>query len=142
MTFKKFIPPFFLVTTLTGGGAFRLTEQFGLDQNVAASFIVTAWIFFVVVTGIAVFFSLRAMQQQKFAMFQGVFMGALLLKVIGAGVIVLVYSMMDGETDQRILWPLMTIYVPFLILETVFLSRASKAYDQAAKAAKKEGGSQ
>ena len=82
MTFKKFIPPYFLVMTLTGVGAFCLTEQFGLDLNVAANFIVAAWVFFVVVTGIAVFFSLRAMQQQKFAMFQGVFMGLLNSPVI------------------------------------------------------------
>ncbi len=113
-----------LVTVLTGVAVQRLTAALELPQD-AAWLAYGSWIGVVLLTGGTVWASLRAMERGNFSSFQLAFMGGIIAKFMAAAFAFGIYAATTEQKTMAVAWPFLVAYAPFLILEAVWLSRAS-----------------
>lgn len=124
MDFRAFLRPFALVAVLSGVAVQRLTTALRLPDD-GTWLAYGNWLGMALLTAFAVWASLRAMRQGRFASFQLAFTGGIAAKFFLVAVAVLLYTRVAPSPDFAVAWPVMAGYMPFLVLETVWLSRAS-----------------
>jgi hypothetical protein len=124
LDFRAFLKPFMLVAVLTGIAVQRLSVMLELPQD-ATWLAYGSWIGVALLTGGTVWTSLRAMDKGNFSSFQLAFMGGMIAKFMAAALAFGIYAVSTEQKALGVAWPFMAAYGPFLILEAVFLSRAS-----------------
>lgn len=97
-------------------------------------FIIVSWLLVAGITLGVVYGSLRGINAGNFTTFQGFFMGGIIGKMFFVGGLFVYYSLTHETRNMLILVPFGAIYIPYLILESVFLVKASKAYEAQLKA--------
>jgi hypothetical protein len=122
--FRQFLRRFGLVALFTALAAFSLVKVLNIPE--AGTFILLSWIFFSAVTLAAVYGCVKGMENGNFALFQGIYLGSVMGKVVFAGILVVIYNATASYRHVEALIPMALIYFPYLVLEVMFLSKASR----------------
>jgi hypothetical protein len=124
MNFRHFLRPFAIVTVLTGIAVFGLAQILALPAD-AAWLAYGSWLGIAILTAWVAWSSLRAMDRGDFSQFQLAFMGGIIAKFLLAAAAYGLYAYTSPDKTMAVAWPFLASYVPFLVLETLYLSRAS-----------------
>jgi|GEM_PF-1183499 len=125
MNVRHFLRLWVPMTLLTGLATFGAAYVLGLDRD-AWMLCIAMWLLFSSLTLLAAWGSLRAMDDRDFARFQSFFMGSLMGKILLTGLIMGVYAYTTPSKTTAVLLPVGLSYLPFLLLETLYLSKASR----------------
>jgi hypothetical protein len=99
--------------------ALDLSDQRGFFYGMLAAF--------ALISGLAGAFALRGLLKNNHTYFSGFFLGGVTLKLILAGVLVLIYRRGGGDAGgMTFVAPFALAYVPLLLLETLWLIRAAR----------------
>ncbi|MBI1192127.1 MAG: hypothetical protein GC205_02980 [Bacteroidetes bacterium] len=120
--FLRIWVPMTLVTGLASAGA---AYALGLERD-GWLLSLALWGLFSSLTLVAAWGSLRAMDDRDFPRFQSYFMGSLMGKILLTGLIMGIYAYTTEHKTTAVLLPVGLSYLPFLLLETLYLSKASR----------------
>jgi hypothetical protein len=125
MNFQHFMR-FWLPITAGTLLATLLCAKFLQLENDGWALSLSLWALFATLTGLAAWGSLKAMDDRDFPRFQSFFMGSLMGKILLTGVIMGVYAYTTDTKTTAVLIPVGLSYLPFLLLETLYLAKASR----------------
>lgn len=127
-TFRSFIRRWAAVSAATLSGVAAVLRLKPLPAD-AQWLSFALWALYAGLTLLAVWGSLRAMDERDFPRFQSYFMGSLMGKILLTGVIMGIYAYTTATKTTAVLIPVGISYLPFLLLETRFLAKASRERD-------------
>ena len=125
MNVRHFLRIWVPMTLLTGLASAGAAYALDLDRD-GWAVSVALWLLFSSLTLVAAWGSLRAMDDRDFPRFQSFFMGSLMGKILLTGLIVGIYAYTTDNKTTAVLLPVGLSYLPFLLLETLYLSKASR----------------
>ncbi len=128
MNIRHFLRYWIPVALLSLGACLLSASQLELRPD-AQWLSLALWALYAGLTLLAAWGSLSAMDERNFPRFQSYFMGSLMGKILLTGLIMGVYAYTTEFKTTAVLVPVGLSYLPFLLLETWYLARASRAKD-------------
>ncbi len=125
MNVRHFLRIWVPMTLLTGLASAGAAYALSLDRD-GWVLSLAMWVLFSSLTLVAAWGSLSAMDDRDFPRFQSFFMGSLMGKILLTGVIMGIYAYTTANKTTAVLLPVGLSYLPFLLLETLYLSKASR----------------
>jgi len=125
MNVRHFLRIWVPMTLLTGLASAGAAYALSLDRD-GWVLSLAMWVLFSSLTLVAAWGSLSAMDDRDFPRFQSFFMGSLMGKILLTGVIMGIYAYTTTNKTTAVLLPVGLSYLPFLLLETLYLSKASR----------------
>lgn len=125
MNVRHFLRIWVPMTLLTGLASAGAAYTLSLDRD-GWVLSLAMWVLFSSLTLVAAWGSLSAMDDRDFPRFQSFFMGSLMGKILLTGVIMGIYAYTTANKTTAVLLPVGLSYLPFLLLETLYLSKASR----------------